>query len=64
MVKTTFAEKMLALDRANQQAAELIIAEPHLHGGLGSLEVQWARAVLERSGVNLVHARVADSIPR
>lgn len=61
---TGFQEKMLALDRTNQESARIIFAAPHLHGGLGSLEVQWARLVLERSAINLVHASSADSIPR
>lgn len=49
---TPFQEKMLAIDRGNRQAAEIILAAPHLD--LASLEVQWARLVLERSAVNLV----------
>lgn len=44
---TPFQEKMLAIDRGNQESARIILAAPHLD--LGSLEVQWARAVLSNN---------------
>ncbi len=36
-------------ENTNQQAARIILADPHKHGGPDSLAVRWARAVLERS---------------
>jgi len=35
-------------DRANLEAASVILADPERYGGEGSLLVRWARVVIER----------------
>jgi hypothetical protein len=44
----TIASKRKKVEATNLTAASLIAADPAKHGGLGSLAVQWALAVLKR----------------
>lgn len=39
----TLTERVRQYDRANEEAARRIIAEPHMFGGENSLPVRWAR---------------------
>jgi hypothetical protein len=46
--KPTILTKRRAHDAANEQAAQIILANVEKCGGEGSAQVQWARLVVER----------------
>jgi hypothetical protein len=48
MPDRTILTKRRAHDAANEQAAQIILANVEKYGGAGSAQVQWARLVVER----------------